>query len=39
LNDAGQNTLIVSDTENLISNKLIVGNAKAGSPFLFQGVG
>lgn len=39
LNDDGQSTLIVSDTENLINNKLIVGEAKTGSPFLYRGVG
>lgn len=39
VNDDGLNTLIVSDADNLINNKLIVGNSKTGSPLLFKGVG
>jgi oligosaccharyltransferase complex subunit beta len=39
VNDDGRNTLVISETENLISNPVIVGNAKAGAPFLFRGVG
>jgi oligosaccharyltransferase complex subunit beta len=39
VNDDGLNTLIVSDTENLLNNKLIVGNSKSGSPLLYRGVG
>lgn len=39
VNDEGLNTLIVSDTENLLNNKLIVGNSKTGSPLLYRGVG
>lgn len=39
VNDDGLNTLIVSDADNLINNKLIVGNSKSGSPLLFKGVG
>lgn len=37
--DDGRNTLIVSDPEYLINNKLIVDNAKNGAPFLYRGVG
>jgi oligosaccharyltransferase complex subunit beta len=39
VNDDGQNTLIVSDTGNLLNNKVIAGNAKTGAPFLYRGVG
>lgn len=40
VNDDGRNTLILSETDNLINNQLIVGNAKSGgAPFLFRGVG
>lgn len=39
-NDDGRSTLIVSDPEYLINNKLIVGDkAKTGSPFLYRGIG
>lgn len=37
--DDGTNTLLVSDAENLLNNKLIVGNSKSGSPLLYRGVG
>ncbi len=38
--DDGRGTLIVSDTEHLIDNKLIVGDkAKSGSPLLYRGIG
>lgn len=37
--DDGRNTLIISEPENLIGNKLIVDNAKNGAPFLYRGVG
>ena len=40
INDEGQGTLIVSEPEHLINNKLIVGDSvKTGSPFLYRGVG
>ena len=39
VNDDGRNTLIAVDTDNLISNKLIVGNSKSGAPLLFKGLG
>jgi len=40
INDDGHGTLIVSDPEYLINNKLIVSDsAKTGSPFLYRGVG
>lgn len=38
VNDDGQNTLIVSDPQNLINNKLIVGNSKSGAPLLYRGI-
>jgi len=38
--DDGRQTLIVSETSNLINNQLIVGNAaKNALPFLYRGVG
>jgi oligosaccharyltransferase complex subunit beta len=39
VNDDGRNTLIAVDTDNLISNKLIVGNSKYGAPLLYKGIG
>jgi oligosaccharyltransferase complex subunit beta len=40
VNDQGLSTLIVSETENLINNKVIVGNSKSsGTPLLYRGVG
>lgn len=39
MRDDGHGTLIVSDTDNLLNNKLIVGNARSGAPFLYRGVG
>lgn len=40
VNDDGRGTLIVSDVENLINNKIIVGDkAKQGSPLLYRGIG
>lgn len=38
--DDSRQTLIVSETNNLINNPLIVGNAaQNGIPFLYRGVG
>ncbi len=40
VNDVGRGTLIVSDVDNLINNKIIVGDkAKQGSPLLYRGIG
>lgn len=40
VNDDGRSTLIVSDTEYLLNNKLIVGDkAKNGANFLYRGIG
>ena len=39
VNDDGRNTLIVVDRENLINNKLIVGEAQQQSPLLYRGIG
>jgi oligosaccharyltransferase complex subunit beta len=37
--DDGRNTLIVSDAENLINNKLIVGEGISGAGLLYRGIG
>lgn len=37
--DDGRNTLIISDADNLINNKLIVGEARTGAGLLYRGVG
>jgi oligosaccharyltransferase complex subunit beta len=40
IKDNGRNTLIVSDVENLINNKIIAGNAREKAvPFLYRGIG
>lgn len=40
VNDEGHSTLIVTDVDYLINNKLIVGEkAKKGAPFLYRGIG
>ena len=40
LSDDGRGTLVVSDAaQNLIGNKIIVGESKAGAPLLYRGVG
>lgn len=41
VNDDGRNTLIISETENLINNELLVGKLRSsgGAPFLYKGVG
>lgn len=37
--DDGRDTLIISDAENLINNKLIVGDSRSGAGLLYRGVG
>lgn len=37
--DDGRNTLIIGDAQNLINNKLVVGESRSGAGLLYRGVG
>jgi len=39
ISDTGRNNLIVAESDNLINNKVIAGNAKNAAPFLYRGIG
>jgi oligosaccharyltransferase complex subunit beta len=39
IKDDGRNTLIISDAENLINNKVIVGESRTGAGLLYRGIG